>query len=94
MISKYACPRSGETRALSQWLLDDGTSQLRECQVVKYLAREEQFEIEWLTNKHRKRVSRFNLRFLREDKTAFLKRYNFASEHRAVGQLLLKYFML
>ena len=41
LISKHADPQTGETRAVSRWLLDDGSHVFRECLVVRYLAKEE-----------------------------------------------------
>ena len=56
--------------AYSKWHTDDVIA-YRECRVLEYIPSEEMFVIEWWINRKQKRVSRFNLRFAREDEALF-----------------------
>ena len=72
------------TLALSKWFFSavniieagegDGRFEMRQCHVLQYLTDEELYEIRWLCNGQFKKVSRFNLVFLKEDQERFLRR--------------------
>jgi hypothetical protein len=55
---------------------------MRDCEVLKYLPKEELYEIKWLINDTVKKVSRFNLIFANEDEKEFYKRIEEAKHHR------------
>jgi hypothetical protein len=68
LILKYNDPSTGKTLAKSRWnSADDNTQHMKECEVIKFLPQEDLFTIEWLHNKKRKKVARFNLQFLKEN---------------------------
>ena len=70
LIVKYRDHSTGKTLAKSKWNSED-CQHMKECEVIKFHLGEDLFTIEWLHNKKRKKVARFNLQFLREDAHAF-----------------------
>jgi hypothetical protein len=71
IIEDYRDPVTGRTLARSKWFFANGESEYKECEVIRYLQDEELYEIKWLYNGTIKKVSRFNLLFLREDEEVF-----------------------
>jgi hypothetical protein len=77
IIEDYRDPETGYTLAQSKWffsaanIIDTGEKdnhfEMRQCQVIRYIKSEELYEVRWLCNGAVKKVSRFNLIFLRED---------------------------
>jgi hypothetical protein len=65
--------------------------EMRQCEVVKYLDNEELYEIRWLCNGSYKKVVRFNLIFMNEDRDAFLRRHAEAEKLREQAELIMKY---
>jgi hypothetical protein len=65
------------TFALSKWFFSQGNIvetgepdnhfEMRKCEVIRYIDKEELYEIRWLCNGSFKKVIRFNLLFLEED---------------------------
>ena len=67
---------------------------MRSCQVLRYLSDDELYEIKWDLNGQVKKVSRFNLKFDREDETEYFKRIEEAKFHREQAELIMKYYYL
>lgn len=94
IIDEYRDPVSGKTLAKSKWFFANGDSEMRDCEVLRYLPKEEFYEIKWLVNDGIKKVSRFNLIFEREDEELFHKRIEEAKHHREYAELIMKYYYL
>jgi hypothetical protein len=47
---------------------------MRQCEVIKYIDKEELYYVRWLCNGSFKKVVRFNLIFMKEDQDSFLRR--------------------
>lgn len=69
LIELYRDPDTGMTLGHSKWFFstvlneEQSNFELRQCQVLSYLEKEELFEIRWLCNGITKKASRFNLMF-------------------------------
>ena len=87
-------PSTGLTLAKSKWFFANGEFDMRVCSVLRYLRDEELYEIKWLENEIVKKVSRFNLIFLREDEAAFQRRIDEARRHREDAELIMKYYYM
>ena len=67
-IQHFADPATGQTIGLSKWNFPNGDAELRECIVERFDGAKDTYEIRWLHNPElKKRVSRFNLIFKKED---------------------------
>lgn len=94
IIEDYRDPESGMTLAKSKWFYSNGESDYQGCEVLRYLPTEELYEIRWLSNNTVKKVSRFNLIFLREDEEAFNRRVEEAKRYREDAELIMKYYYM
>ena len=93
-IEQYRDQQTEKTLAKSKWFFSNGDSEMRECEVLRYLHDEELYEIRWLINDTTKKVSRFNLIFLMEDEQKFHQRVEEAKFHRENAELIMKYYYL
>lgn len=80
--------------AKSKWFFGNGDSEMRGCEVLRYLSEEELYEIKWIKNDTVKKVSRFNLIFDLEDHEIYKKRIEEASHHREYAEIIMKYYYL
>lgn len=93
-IDIYKDHSAGKTLAKSKWFFPNGDSEMRECEVLRYLSEEELYEIKWLINGTIKKVSRFNLIFDLEDEQKFHERVEEAKYHREQAELIMKYYYM
>lgn len=92
LIERYRDPATGITLAYSKWNYPNGEAELRKCIVENYIKKSDLYEIIWVQNTSiRKRVSRFNLIFDREDRDLFEQRLNEAHKMREQAEILMKY---
>ena len=89
---RFSDPTDDKCYAYSKWLLPSGQEpELRRCEVLEFEPEKELFVIRWLHNEQRKRVSRFNLIFEREDRAALERRIKEAERIRATSELMMRY---
>jgi hypothetical protein len=80
------------TFAFSKWNYPNGEAELRKCIVTDYLKALDLYEIVWVHNRTiKKRVSRFNLIFDRENRDLFERRILEAHRMREKAEILMKY---
>lgn len=94
IIHDYRDHLTRKTFAKSRWFYANGESELKQCEVLRYLQEEELYEVKWLSNDTTKKVSRFNLIFLNEDEEAFKRRIEEARRHRQDAELIMKYYYM
>lgn len=77
---------------MTKWNFPNGDAELRRCIVEEFLETKDLYEVRWLHNKNiKKRVSRFNLIFEREDKEEYERRIFMAHQYRKDAETLMKY---
>ena len=106
LIQQYRDKDTGLTLGLSKWFfsqanilpqyeisdnLVDNRFEMRQCEVIRYIDKEELYEVRWLCNGSFKKVVRFNLIFVKEDQEAFLRRHAEAERMREQAELIMKY---
>lgn len=80
------------TLAFSKWNYPNGEAELRQCIVETYIKEKDLYEINWTHNTAiKKRVSRFNLIFDREDRDIYERRMAEAHKMREHAEILMKY---
>lgn len=97
LIERHRDHATGITLGLSKWFYSQNINtdfEMRQCEVLRYLKKEELFEIRWLCNGSTKRVSRFNLLFQKEDHASYYRRLQEAESLREQAELIMKYFHL
>lgn len=92
IIEQFKDPATGMTIAYSKWNYPNGEAELRKCVVETYIKEKDLYEIIWTHNTSiKKRVSRFNLIFDREDRDIYERRMAEAHKMREHAEILMKY---
>ncbi len=101
IIERYRDPASMMSIALSKWYLaasniiePETPYEMRKCEVIRYLDKDELYEVRWLCNGSYKKVSRFNLVFVMEDQEAFMRRMTEAERLRSEAELMMRYYLM